>query len=304
MIRLRKTFRTMVLLCFICLASLLPARAAQPVPADDLMVETLADQRVDIQNVIMALAYNLQGAKEQGIGAVMLDEDFGRLKDGTGLQYAEFRLVGATVTKDIHLLDDPRYRELSVTLEWADPGLRTAFVDVTANYYLGKDLIFLERAEAKPSYPDRGQVQLFYLAPKDLSSLAEMSALSYPRLAELVADHALTMADLGEIPPGKMTRLRVVALHRCRLLPDARLSFSIVGDDNESLAVATAVKGWNLNGWAVAAADGLFVLNSLPGFQLEVSLTSTGQPELQTVLVDRSTSIFSPPLPGEADAAP
>ena len=269
-----------------------------PVPAEgqdkgyDVPVETLAEQRVDIQAVIMALVYNLKGAREQGIGPVMFDEDFGRLSDGTGLSYREFQLVGAAITKDISLLDDERYRELSVVLEFADPGMRTAFLNVTVNYYLDTDLIFVEKAVAEPLYADRGQVQFYYLPLKELPPLPEMKQMGYPEIAEMIAQCSLAPEALKSMPANRMSQLRVIAVNQCRVRPDVQLSLSIAGDDDAYLAIAKRADAWNLNGWSIAVSDGAFILNTEPGFFIEVSKTEVTGSSKTNTLIDQFPSIF------------
>ncbi len=256
----------------------------------EIPVEKLSDQRVDIQSVIMAVVYNMKGVREQGIGPVMFDENFGTLKDGTGLVYREFKLVGAAITKDISLLDDEKYRELSFILEFRDPGLRTAFVDVTAYYYLGKNLIFLEKATAEPKYFDRNQIQLYFLPSKDVPPISDMDEMSYPEIAEMVSEHALSRDELGELPSGRMNRLRIVAINRCRQEQDVKLSLSISGDDEEGMTGFSDIRAFNKDGWPVSVADGFMILNTEPGFIIDISKNNDSEDE--NILVDRFSSKF------------
>jgi hypothetical protein len=284
--------KSIIFFVVLLVSTALPVFAEGPAADYEVPVGNLSEQRVDIQSVIMAITYNMQGAREQGIGPVMFDENFGHLDDGTGLIYRDFKLVGVAITKDISLLDDEKYRELCFILEFIDPGLRSAFVDVTVNYYLGKELIFVEQAEASPLYLDRGNVQFYYLPSKDLVSISDMTDMSYPEIAEMISEHALTRDELKELPDGRMNRLRLVAIHQCRVASDGRLSLAIQGDDAENLAVTDRVKEWNIDGWPITVADGFFILNTEPGFLIEVSKYDISETGGKTSLLNRFPSIF------------
>jgi hypothetical protein len=255
-------------------------------------VSTLDTQRQDIQAVIMAVVYNMQGIPDTGIGPVLLDEKIGRIRDGSGVLYNDFRVAGVVITRDIARLGESKYRELSFILEWVDPGWRRAFVEVTANYYLAEKLIFLEKVEAHPLISHRQSVRVYYLPAKGSPPLDVLSEMSFPVLAETLYLYALSPEELSELPAGQMSRLKVVAVHEYRMHEQAALRFSIVGDDKAHQALVDQVKYWSVDGWPIAAAEGVFLMNGDPGFELEVSLMPNAKAPNVLELISRYPSRF------------
>lgn len=253
----------------------------------------LSEQRKDIRAVIHALVYKLQGAKESGIGPVVFNDNFSNFTDGTDLNYREFRVSKILITKDYHPQDNKKYRAFSAVFEFTDPGLRVAMVQISATYYLGSELIFLEKAEATPVFPSFFDVNLYFVPSQVLPDLKEIKKMAYPELIEFIEANGIMPEELNKIKPGKMTRLAIFAISSKRYEQSSALSFHVAGDNDESLAIAQSTLSFNLSGWPITMVKGLFILNNSPGFELQTGLTRNIEGEKKELLVNRFFSVDS-----------
>jgi len=239
------------------LVGLSPARAAEP------SEQVLQDIRPDLQEVLHALTYRIQGLDFDVSETIMFDGAIGEIADPTGLSYKFLNMQSVALMRFEERGDD-RFEVIAV-LRFEDAMGRRAFLLVATQYTARNGRMYIHEAVVEPFYSPQGEAVILMAPSEDLPDFEVLQEMPLEEAYLVMMENALLATDLAARNSSQSQRLTVLAFDRVRSHADTAVD--VVSQNATKLTTHSVVK-INQGGWAYMLLDADFEISDTRPYEV------------------------------------
>lgn len=218
--------------------------------------QVLQDIRPDLQEVLHALTYRIQGLDFDVSETLMFDEAIGEIADPTGLSYKFLNLQSVALMR-FEERDDDRFEAVAV-LRLEDAMGRRAFLSVATQYTARNGRIYIQEAVVEPFYSPEGEAMVLMAPSEDLPDFETLQEMSLEEAYLAMLENAQPANDFVAGSASSPQRLTVLAFDRVRSHADTAVD--IVSQNSVNPATHSAAK-INQGGWAYMLLEADFEIS-------------------------------------------
>jgi|GEM_PF-4677011 len=218
--------------------------------------QVLQDIRPDLQEVLHALTYRIQGLDFDVSETIMFDEAIGEIADPTGLSYKFLNLQSVALMRFEERGDD-RFEAIAV-LRFEDAMGRRAFLSVAAQYMARNGRIYIQEAVVEPFYSPQGDAIVLMALSEDLPDFEALQEMPLEEAYLAMMENALLASDLAARNSLSPQRLTVFIFDRVRSHADTAVD--VVSQSATKPTTHSVVK-INQDGWAYMLLEADFEIS-------------------------------------------
>jgi hypothetical protein len=234
-----------------------------PVAAEEQAEIVLQDIRPDLQEVLHALTYRIQGLDFDVSETLMFDESVGPIADQTGLSYKFLNLQSTSLMKFEERADDSF--SLIAMLRFEDAMGKRAFLSVAAQYTARNGAIYVEEAVVEPFLAAPGDAIVLMALSENVPDMDTLQGMSLEEVYLAILENVLSESDIEAVRTSPDQRLTLLVMDQVRTYSDTAIDVVPQSDVKPEIHAVAKI---NQDGWAYLLLDADFEISPAHSYNI------------------------------------